>query len=222
MIRNYFLLLALLIFASLNGQNFNGVITYKIELLNPEDSFNKSKWKSQLEYLYGEKGYMTQSFYYNNDKYFSETTIRENKSYHLYDSMKKLLYSWFDNSETASKIEVQRFKDQVIRVENLENNETINGINCDIIVLSFESGKKMKLWYNDKYFKITNSLFAGHRFNNFEQITDQIRCLPIKIEEKSKESWAVQTMLSYEEKEVDKKKFILPYFEKVVYDNEGW
>jgi len=191
----YIIIIFLFCFIEAIGQNFSGTITYKIELFSSglETKQDSLKWDVQKKFMFGDKGFIVQKYFFTNNRYESDIIVNDQTSKQLYIAEEKILYSWFEGSKT-----------------------------CNSLMLKFQSEKTLKIWYNKEYFKVNSDLLESHYFNNLSEIIKTIDCFPFSIEELSDDTIAYQTIISYEKQTPDHIKFELPEFEKIVVDGEGW
>lgn len=198
------------------GQSFEGSITYKLEVLNPNPKMiADSSWKEMLVSQFGERGYMIQKYFYKKDKYISEIDAGMQNGYQAYNPKTKLLYSWQANSDTVVTINTKDYMDNLLEISDYDVLDTILGIPCKAIVIKSAFGE-MKLWYNSDYFKMDPSLYKGHKYGHWDQILTKIGCLPLKMEQKGFMSNIVQTVMEFEEAPIDDAKFAIPKFKKTI------
>lgn len=212
------LLIALLVFFYANSfaQTFEGTVTYKMELFNPNpEQIPQATWDAQMKASLGDKGYMVQKYFYKEGNYISEITAGGEEGYQLYNRKDKLLYAWQKGSGQAVTSNSTVYADEIIEVEYLKEKETVLEIECNIVVIKSKAGT-MKLWYNKEHLKMDASFYQGHKYGHWERMLKEIGCLPLKVEQKGYMSHAVQTALSFKEEKVDDTKFNLPTFTNVI------
>jgi hypothetical protein len=216
-INRLFLLLTFFLYFNLSfGQTFEGYITYKMEVLNPNPEIIPDvAWQKGIKEQLGESGYMLQKYFYKKDKYISEIQAGNENGYQLYNVADKLLYSWQLNSETAMTVDSRVFADDFKEIIENEKSETIMGIVCKSIIVKSKMGE-MTIWYNKDYLKIDSHLFEEHKYGHWNYILNKIGCLPLKMEQKGLMSHIVQTAINYKDEVVDDKKFLLPKFKEVI------
>ncbi|MDR5591673.1 hypothetical protein [Christiangramia sp. SM2212] len=214
--KNIILIILVFVCCSSFSQSFEGTITYKTKLLNPNpEMILQETWDAQMKSSLGDKGYMLQKYFYKKENYISEITAGGEEGYQLYNPKDKLLYAWQKGSGQAVTINSTVYPDEIIEVEHLKEKETVLNIECNIVVIKSKAGT-MKLWYNKKYLKMDASFYQGHIYGHWERILEEIECLPLKVEQRGYMSHAVQTALSFEEQEVDDSKFKLPTFTNII------
>lgn len=198
-----------------NAQNFEGTITYKMEVFNPNpDVITTEQWETQKKATFGELGYIKQVYYYKGENYLCEMTIGDQEGYQLYNPKDKLLYSWQKGSNEAVSVDTTNFPDEISEVKYLEEKETLLGIVCNVMLISSKAGT-MKIWYNKNKFKVDPSLYKGHVYGHWDRILQEIGCLPLKIEQKGYMYNGLQTAIDFKEQSIKDSKFILPTFTTV-------
>ncbi|WP_299248416.1 hypothetical protein [uncultured Aquimarina sp.] len=198
------------------SQTFEGTVTYKMELFNPNpEQIPQATWDAQMKASLGEKGYMLQKYFYKKGNYISEITAGGEEGYQLYNPKDKLLYAWQKGSGQAITSDSTVYPDEIIEVEYLKEKETVLNIECNIVIIKSKAGT-MKLWYNKGYLKMDASFYQGHAYGHWERMLKEIGCLPLKVEQKGYMSHAIQTALSFKEEKVADAKFKLPSFTNVI------
>lgn len=198
------------------GQTFEGWITYKAEILNPNPKIiPDSAWQKGIKETLGEKGYMLQKYYYKQDRYVSEIETGREKGYQAFSPKDKLLYAWKPNSDTAITVTSKKSMDEFVDFIESKETETIMGIPCRSLIVKSKMGQ-MKIWYNSSYFKMNADLYKGHAYGHWEQILKRTGCLPLKIEQKSLMAHMIQTAIEYKETTIDDKQFEIPKFKTVI------
>ena len=198
------------------SQTFEGTVTYKMELFNPNpEQIPQATWDAQMKASLGDKGYMLQKYFYKKGNYISEITAGKEKGYQLFNPEDKLLYAWQKGSSEAVTINSTVYPDEIIEVEYLVEKETVLNIECNILIIKSKAGT-MKLWYNKDYLKMDASFYQGHKYGHWERILTEIGCLPLKVEQRGYMSHAVQTALSFKEEKIEDTKFKLPTFTNII------
>ncbi len=198
------------------GQSFEGTITYKMEVLNPNpEMIPDSTWEEGIKSQFGEKGYMVQKYFYKRGNYIAEIEAGESKGFQAYNSEDGLLYSWQDKSDTAITLNSKKYLDELIEIIDSEETDTILGIPCRSVIVKSKMGK-MTLFYNSDYLKMDSKFYEGHKYGHWEQILKKIGGLPLKMEQKGLMTHVVQTAIEFEEISIDDKKFEIPTFKEVI------
>ena len=100
------------------GQIFEGTVTYKMELLNPNpEQIPQATWDAQMKASLGEKGYMLQKYFYKKGNYISEITAGKEEGYQLYNPKDKLLYAWQKGSGQAVTSNSTVYPDEIIELQ---------------------------------------------------------------------------------------------------------
>lgn len=198
------------------GQSFEGIITYRLEAFNPNPKLiSDSVWQVNVKKEFGVKGEIIQTYYYKDENYKSETKSDVKIGYQVYNPKDKLIYSWNKESDTAITVDSRKYVDEFIEIKSTEDKDTILGIPC-VSVLVKSKLSKITLWYNSDQLKIDAKHYTGHKYGHWEQITKELKCLPLKIEIKGFMVHMVQTAISFENKPLENKIFELPTFKQVL------
>lgn len=212
-------LITLVIFCfcyAVQAQDFEGVVVYEIEALNPNPKIiSDSLWNAKIEEEYGSDGKAKQRYFYKNQNYLSVMTGGQKRGYQLYDPENKLIYSWEEGSDTAITVDSRDFIDELIGIKSLDRKDTILGIPTDIVSVKSKFGETI-IWYNSNYLKIDPKLYKGHKYGHWYPILEKTKSLPLKIETKSFMTHMVQTAVDYEQKSIEIDKFKLPSFKYVM------
>ena len=203
---------------TLFGQSFEGWITYKTELLNPDSSFfPDSLFQVVMKEKFGERRYIVSKCYYKNGLYSSEIDAGNENGFRVFNPKDKLVYSWQTNSDTAITVDSQQYSDTFIEMVDAGFTDTILGIPCKSVMVKSKRGR-MTLWYNPDYFKIDAKYYQGYVYEHLEQIINRLGCLPLKTEQYGLMPLNVQTAIDYKIIPVENSKFNLPDF-KVIIEN---
>jgi hypothetical protein len=166
--------------APLFGQSFEGWITYKTEMVNPDSTFfTDSIWQAVMKEKFGDRRYAIKKCFYKNGMYSTEIDAGTESGFQVLNPENKLIYSWQANSDTAIKVDSQQYSDEFIEMIDNELTDTIMGIPCQSVLVKSKMGR-MTLWYNRDYFKIDEKYYKGHVYGHWEQIINRLGCLPLK------------------------------------------
>ncbi|NOS92879.1 MAG: hypothetical protein HOP30_13225 [Cyclobacteriaceae bacterium] len=198
------------------SQSFEGRLVFKMEVMNPNPKLiPDSSWQKITIKQFGERGYAIQKYFYKNDKYISEIETAKGKGFQAYNPKDKLLYSWQMNSDTAITIDSRKYMDELVEVIDGTDTETILGIPCKTITFKSKLGQT-KVWYNSDYLRLDPKLFKEHKYGNWAQTLDKIKCLPLKIEQKGFMTHVIQTVIEFKAEPVNDSQFALPKFSFVM------
>lgn len=199
-----------------SSQSFEGVITFKLEMFNPNpEMIPDSLWDATIKAQFGEEGFMTQKYFYKGKNYTSEITAAQSFGHQTYNVKDGLLYSWQENSDTAITLDSKKYIDKVESFTKLPEKEMVMGIECQKIKMKTSLGS-MTIWYNPEYMKMNPKLYKGHVYGHWEAILKETGCLPLKIEQKGFMTHFSQTVIDFKETEVDDSKFEIPEFKEVI------
>jgi hypothetical protein len=212
------LLCATLLFCStlLSAQNFEGWISYKMEMPNPfPEQISEEQFQQILKEQFGERGFAVSKIYYKGKNYMSELDMGKETGFQLYVPESKLLYSWQAESDTVTTVDTQRKMDGLKEVTLTDETETILGIECKMAIVKSNLGET-KVWYNEDYLKMDAALYEGHVYGDWEAILEIANCIPLKIETKGLGVTFTLTATEYKAESVEGAKFILPEFKTVL------
>lgn len=89
------LLIALLVlfYANSFAQTFEGTITYRMQLFNPNpELIPQTTWDTQMKATLGEEGYMLQKYFYKDENYISEIIAgKEEGHYAIYFGIRSFI-----------------------------------------------------------------------------------------------------------------------------------
>lgn len=204
---------------SLAAQSFEGSVTYKMTALNPmPDQISDSTWQAQLAEIFGPNGYMQQKYVYKGENYSSRIQAGAENGRQTFNPKDKFLYTWQEGSDEAIRQDTRKNADEFQGIEKLTISETILGHKCNVIKVKSAMGE-MIVYYNSSVMKVNPALYKGHIFGHWEQILNEIKCIPLKIEQKGMFVHVVQTAVEYKAEKIDDKEFIIPEF-SVITDAE--
>lgn len=201
---------------SVYGQDFEGYILYKTEVLNPNPKMiPDSIWQKSMKDIFGNQNYFLQNYYYKKDRYLSVIETGNDKGFQAYNPKDKLIYSWKINSDTVKTVSSESYIDEVTEIIDSELTDTIMNIPCKKIIINSKLGQTT-IWYNSDYFKVDDKYFNNHLYGNWIQILQKTRCLPLKMEQKSFMTHTVQTALEYKKTPLKDELFNIPEFKEVI------
>lgn len=212
------LFFATLFFCStyLSAQDFEGWISYKMEMPNPfPEQISEEQFQQILKEQFGERGYAVSKIYYKDQNYMSELDMGKETGFQLYVPESKLLYSWQAESDTVTTVDTQRKMDALKEVTLTDETETILGIDCKMAIVKSNLGET-KVWYNKDHLKMDAALYRGHVYGDWEAILEIANCIPLKIETKSLGGTFILTAMEYNAENVEAAKFTLPSFKTVL------
>jgi hypothetical protein len=205
--------LTLLIFTSLSfGQSFEGTITYKTTMENPNpEMFTDSVFKERiLKPVFGEQGFMLQKYFYKGNRFMSETSTGLENGFELYSPEKKKVYAWKENSKEAIVKNTNKHPEMDAFVEFVETKEidTILNIPCKKILLKSKMGTA-ELWLNNEYLKIDPENYSEFKLDHKNLIFEKYGCLPLRIKAMA---FNIE-VIEFKAMEVSDEKFKQPEFE---------
>jgi len=205
--------LILLVFTTLSfGQSFEGRITYKTTVENPNpEMFNDSIFKEKiLKPVFGEQGYMLQKYYYKGNRFMSETSTGLESGFELYSPEKQKVYAWKKDSKEAivKKTNEHPEMDAFVEFVETKDRDTILNIPCKKVLLKTKIATT-ELWFNSEYLKIDPKHFSDFKLDHKNLIFEKYGCLPLKIKAGSVNIEVIE----FEKMHVTDDKFKLPEFE---------
>ncbi len=213
--------LLLITFFTSFGQNFEGTITYKIQMINPyPNQISDSIWQIKQREYYGKDGFLLQRYFYKDNKYKSEIATDDLKLYEVFNPKDKLIYTWDSNSDSLITKKSNCFYDEFFEMSDTNETQKIMNIVCKSFILKSRF-QKITIWYNSDYFKVDPKLYKGHLYNHLNQIFQKIECLPIKIEKYGEMGRLIQTIIDFKEEVISDEIFKIPNFENIVESKEN-
>ncbi len=197
------------------AQSFEGTITYKVTMGNPNpEAMSDEDWNTIMKEQLGERGYMVQKYYYKGNRYMSEIDAGQQLGYQAYNHEDSLIYSWAKDTEEAVTLDSRKQMDKLTEISEGTGVETIAGIECKSIIVKSGFGT-MTLWYNSEHLQVDPSLYKGHVYAHFEQITDKIGCLPLMIKQEGLMGKLTLEAMEFKAEPVDDATFEIPSFKSV-------
>lgn len=197
------------------GQNFEGSITYKVEAQNPNpEMITDSMWQVGMKEQFGERGHMLTTSYYKGANYYSEIDAGRSHGIQAFNPKDGLIYSWESGSEVAMTLDSKKSLDVFESISLLEETQTILDIECKSAVIKSQLGQ-MTVWYNPEHFTLDAAHYKGHIYGHWEQIMDELGCLPVKIEQQGFAGHIVMTAINFTEEKLSDDQFEIPNFKEV-------
>ena len=197
------------------SQSFEGRVTYKTTMENPyPDMFTDSVFKEKiLKPVFGDQGFMLQTYYYKGDQYMSEIATGLENGFEVYVPNKKKLYAWKANSTEAvvHKTDVHSDLDAFVELIETKEIDTILNIPCKKILLKSKMGTG-ELWLNTDYLKVNAGDYADFKLNHKNIIFQKYGCLPFR----TRMGTMTVEVIAIESMEVAIEKFELPKFESEI------
>lgn len=153
-------------------QNFEGMITYEIEAINPmpdqmtDEEFSQAM-NGNLKSI--------QKYYYKDDKY--KSVLESTQATFLYEPTKMRLYSYVIGNSKGSWIDVTKDV-EIQEIIKLEEPDTILGIPCQGIQI--KSDLMVVTYYYSSDYKVEYEKFKGHKFGFWEAYLKETCGLPLK------------------------------------------
>ena len=197
------------------AQSFEGTISYKVTMGNPNpEAMSDADWNNIMKEQLGERGYMIQNYFYKGAKYFAEIDAGKQTGYQAYNPEDNLIYSWAKDSKEAVTLDSRKQMDKFTEIVEGEGTETIAGVECKSIIVKSGFGS-MTLWYNPDHLKMDPSQYKGFIYGHMEQIVEKIGCLPLKIKINGVMGKITQEAMEFKEEPVEDSKFAIPTFKSV-------
>ncbi len=192
------------------SQYFEGTLTYKIEPQNPNPKvISDSSFYNHIKASFNGRLYLLQKYHYKNNKYKSVVEIGESKTFQLYVSSEKRLYSWQSISDSATWVSSEINTDQIKGIKHLEEEEVVFDIKCKKVIILSEYGETT-YWYNPTKFKINYELYKTHSYGNWNKYIEVTGVLPLKFELRGKTMHLITTATEVKEEKVFDTVFELP------------
>lgn len=198
------------------AQHTEGWIKYKIDFKSPfPDLLSDEKYSEIVAQEMGNINNLSQMYYFTPEQYFSKITLDKKNEFLLYDIKSKNVFSWEENSKTASVFDSRKTDDEFKSIIEIPTIDTIMGIPCKSIVVK-SSENYIVAWYNEDYFPIDPALYSHHEYGYYNHILNKTKCIPIKYDIKGPLMHIVQTIVDYKLEPVDPALFIVPKFKKTL------
>ncbi len=195
--------------------NLLKAITYKVIAHNPNpEMVSDSMWQELIKQQFGERGFMTQKYFYKEGNYCSEIDAGLQSGLQAFNPEDGLLYSWAKDSEEAVTVDTKKCLDAFVEIVETTELDTILAIPCKSLLIKSKLGT-MTLWYNSDYLKVDPNYYEGHLYGHWEQILKKTGCLPLKVEQSGFMSKMTQIAIEYKEEKVKETKFAIPEFKEV-------
>lgn len=178
----------LLLFFFINfsySQNFEGEVTYKTTLVNPNpDLYDEIDFKEKIvRPTFGKQGFMIQKCFYKGNKFMGILISNFESSFELYAQESKKLYRWKKDAKkgTVLKVNESSYEDTLVRI--IETNEvaSIVNIRCKKTIFEFKKNGKVELWYNPDCLKVNKENFKDFKYDLKNILYEKLGCLPFRI-----------------------------------------
>ena len=203
------------------SQSFEGTLTYVVDLevwqAFAKEGVDKEAILNELraDASWGDTINVT----YKGGNYYSSPS--NGNSGAIYLSSTNKLYSMVfvgKNSDIctvtdASVDEEYSMFEEMPKIEKLDTQVVINGINCDIVRVKWKLGI-YDYYYNSSMFAVNPFLFEKHIYDGWSQFLEISKALPIQIVKNLFMMTVTITLISSEEKSVDDSLFTIPMLVK--------
>ena len=190
------------------SQDFQGIVTYEIEIKNPmPDKMPDSIFFARLD----GKTTITQVYHYRENQY--KSIMGPEKMVQHYDPESKRLYVYRIGSDSATWSDGTKYMDEIISIEKIEETAEVLGEECQAIKIDSKMGETT--YYFSKKYKLDAEKFSGHKYGFWEDYLKETGALPMKWVVKSPFSYMISTVTQIEEKELPDDVFALPEFSYV-------
>ena len=216
------------------SQSFEGTLTYVVDLELSEKFQEKGIDKETFLNQMKKKGTWsdTLKITYKGGNYY--TSLNNGEACLIYLSSLNKMYSMMlvgERSDICGLIDASADAQYLMsgkkpKIEKLDSQVVINGINCNIVRVEWETGI-YDYYYNSSIFAVNPSLFEKHIYDAWSQFLEISKALPIQIVktigdfEETLTMTTTQTLIFSEEKSVDDNLFVVPKLvkDKKIYVN---
>jgi hypothetical protein len=196
--------------------SFEGYVVYKIEPQNPNKQLiTDSVFYQRIKKVMSGQLYSIQKYFYKGDTYKSEVGVETKKTYQVFKSKEKRLYTWQQGVDSTIWVNSEKYSDKIKEVKQLPEEEVVLGIKCKKIVVISTIGETT-YWYNPNKYKISYEAFKTHTYGNWNEYLKIAGALPLKFEVKGKMFYIITTATEVKEIKVKDSEFDLPTFKKVI------
>lgn len=197
------------------GQSFEGQITYKttVENPNPElvsDSIFKEKI---LKPVFGERGYMLQKYFYKGNRFMSEISTGLEDGFEVYDPEQNKTYAWKTGSKevVVRKTDKHSEMDAFVEFINTKEIDTILNIPCKKVLLKSKMGTT-ELWFNEDYLKVNYEDYSDYKLEHKNIIFQTYGCLPFRAKTLN---FTIE-IVEFNEESVSEDQFVIPEFDTII------
>lgn len=203
------IILILLIGIKCNSQNFEGIITYKVEIENPNPNIvSDSVFFSRAERTF------IQKYYFKENKYKSVTAINGEKEIELYDPIKQRLYTYDQDEDIASWTDTTKRLDEIVEIKKSERTFELLGLNCKALGFSLKNGIMFFAYSDD--IALSAELFEGHKYDYWWDFLSRTNAIPLKIKVSTPFSNRTLTAIDIERTKLSDDEFKVPEFEQTI------
>lgn len=197
------------------SQNFEGQVTYKTTVENPNPQMlSDSIFKEQIvKPVFGEQGYMIQKYFYKGDRFMSEISTGLENGFEVYLPEQNKVYAWKAQSKEATVKKTNEHSEIDSFVEFIDTKEidTILNIPCKKVLLISKMGTT-ELWYNSDYLKINSTDYSDFKLEHKNLIYQKYGCLPFRI----KAFTFTIEIIEFKEEKVLASIFKIPEFDTII------
>jgi hypothetical protein len=204
-------LLSLLLTISIRvfSQEFNGTVTYKVEIKNPmPDLVSDSSYFAGI----GGHNYFTKVCQYMGNEYKTTSYLSDDspKKIELLNSKSDRFYTFVENSDSATYADISSNTMQIIEIIRNSELEKVNGIDCQSAKFKTNMGEITV--HFSKQFTITPSRYSSFKYGLFDQILAEINSVPLRIEIKNFLMHMIETVTCVKIEDIPQQNFALPAF----------
>jgi len=171
--RMILLLLCCFLTGKIMAQNFEGEIRYQ----NKFDG--KMIAGEMMEKLVGDE-----LDYFIKEGKYKNTSNGSFMNYQVYDDKANRLYNKFPKSDTLFYYDGAENADSVIRIEHLNNADTVLGYPCDVVIIT--SKTSISRYAYSKKFPMNAAAYKKHAYANWNTYANASKSVPLKITVDSK------------------------------------
>ena len=201
------------------SQNFEGQVTYKTTLQNPNpDLINAFDFKKKyVNPGFGKQGFMLQQYFYKKNRFMGIQILNFKSSFELYDPENKKLYKWEKGAKKGTVFNTnESIRDDKL-VKFLETNEvaSILNVRCKKAVFKFKKAGEVEVWYNPDCLKVNKEFYKDFKIDFKDIFYEKLGCMPFRV----KIGIIITEIFGFEDKEIPDEVFHRPDIKFVKYKN---
>jgi len=192
-------------FSKLFAQSFEGIVTYKMTIKNPNTQVvSDSTFFANL----ANDSVRIVTYFYQNNQYKSKDDLGTVVQYHPETES-----IYFYGDETSALV-INESTTQERITERTQEDKGVMILNqpCKKVTFVNQRGAYKSYWYSNEYF-LDASFYTKHNYGHWKEFTEISQSIPLKMEFKSFIVHVVYEAIAIKKKCVRKKHFILPDFE---------
>ncbi|MDO7138913.1 hypothetical protein [Algibacter lectus] len=204
------LILLILLGINCSAQNFEGIITYKVQYSNPNSKIvSDSIFYSNTDTTYIEK------HYFKGNKYKFVAEINEKKEIELYNPNENRIYTYSENDDFASWTDSTKRIDEIVQVVKRDTTKIEHlGKKCSAVGFQLNTGQIFFAYSNELF--LNAELYKNHKYDFWYDYLSITNSIPLIM--KINTPWNKRTLkaIKIERTEISEDEFQVPSFETLI------